>query len=53
MIEWFEKVKKYYLAGNYGTNEVNRFVELKKITSEEAEEIFKTKEEQNDQEEAE
>ncbi|MHC5278954.1 XkdX family protein [Listeria kieliensis] len=50
MIEWFEKVKKYYLAGNYGTNEVNRFVELKKITSEQANEIFKAKEEQEEAE---
>ncbi|MEN2666047.1 XkdX family protein [Listeria aquatica] len=49
-IDWFEKVKDYYLGGFYGVEEVNKFVKLKKITSDQADEIFKAKE---DQEEAE
>lgn len=52
-IDWFEKVKEYYLGGFYGVEEVNKFVKLKKITSEQADEIFKAKEEQDKQKEAE
>ncbi|MGJ8731226.1 XkdX family protein [Listeria aquatica] len=50
MIDWFEKVKEYYLGGFYGVEEVNKFVKLKKITQEQADKIFKAKEEQNDEE---
>ncbi|MHC5253233.1 XkdX family protein [Listeria kieliensis] len=49
-IDWFEKVKEYYLGGFYGVEEVNKFVKLKKITQDQADEIFKAKEEQNDEE---
>lgn len=50
MIDWFEKVKEYYLGGYYGVEEVNKFVKLKKITTEQANEIFKAKEEQEEAE---
>lgn len=53
VIDWFEKVKEYYLGGFYDMEQVNKFVKLKKITSEEAKEIFKAKEEHDKQEEAE
>ncbi|EAD4381112.1 XkdX family protein [Listeria monocytogenes] len=40
MINWYEKIKDYYLGGYYTEADVNRFVALKKITLEEAKEII-------------
>ncbi|EUJ33512.1 hypothetical protein MFLO_02378 [Listeria floridensis FSL S10-1187] len=44
-IDWFEKIKEYYLGGFYDIKEVQRFVELKKITVSQSEEILNSKEE--------
>ncbi|EFR97152.1 phage uncharacterized protein, XkdX family [Listeria ivanovii subsp. londoniensis] len=44
MINWYEKVKEYYVGGYYTEEQVNKFVALKKITLEQAKEIISLKE---------
>ncbi|EAD5841171.1 TPA: XkdX family protein [Listeria innocua] len=44
MINWYEKVKDYFLGGYYTVADVNKFVTLKKITRSQADEILAMKE---------
>lgn len=44
MINWYEKVKDYFLGGYYTEADVNKFVALKKITRSQADEIIAMKE---------
>lgn len=38
-MNWYEKIKKYYNAGYYTTQQMRLFVDAKKITKEEYKEI--------------
>lgn len=50
MIDWFDTVKRYYIGGFYTDEQVLKFVEFKKITEEQAQDILKAKEEQKGKE---
>lgn len=43
-MDWYEKVKEYFIGGYYTEEQVNKFVALKKITLEQAKEIISLKE---------
>ncbi|EAC9890503.1 XkdX family protein [Listeria monocytogenes] len=43
MIDWYEKIKDYFLNGYYSETDVNKFVTLKKITQLQADEIIAAK----------
>ncbi|MBC6310968.1 XkdX family protein [Listeria sp. FSL L7-1582] len=40
MLDWYKLIKRYYEGGFYTKDQVQRFVELSKITQEEANEIL-------------
>ncbi|EUJ56617.1 XkdX family protein [Listeria fleischmannii] len=44
-MNWYEVIKNYYKAGYYSYENVLRFVQLKKITTEQADEIVSSKNE--------
>lgn len=44
-VNWYEVIKNYYKAGYYSYENVLRFVQLKKITTEQADEIVSSKNE--------